>query len=57
MGARPMEALAAASSGQLPTRQVDKAEMRDIVHEMDKDITAIMGDVEHIKESMRHKTT
>ena len=32
MGAHPMETLAAASSGQLPTRQVDKAEMRDIVH-------------------------
>jgi RNA polymerase sigma-70 factor (ECF subfamily) len=31
MGAHPMEALAAASSGQLPTRQLDKAEMRDIV--------------------------
>ena len=31
MGARPMEALATASSGQLPTRQLDKAEMRDIV--------------------------
>ena len=31
MGAHPMETLAAASSGQLPTRQVDKAEMRDIV--------------------------
>ena len=32
MGAHPMETLAMASSGQLPTRQVDKAEMRAIVH-------------------------
>ncbi len=31
MGAHPMEVLAAASSGQLPARQLDKAEMRDIV--------------------------
>jgi RNA polymerase sigma-70 factor, ECF subfamily len=31
MGARPMEALATTSSGQLPTRQLDKAEMREIV--------------------------
>ena len=32
MGAHPLEALATASSGQLPTRQLDNAEMRDILH-------------------------
>jgi RNA polymerase sigma-70 factor (ECF subfamily) len=32
MGAHPMESLATASSSQLPTRQLDKAEMRGIVH-------------------------
>lgn len=31
LGANPVEAMVAASSGQLPTRQLDKAEMRDIV--------------------------
>ena len=31
MGARPLESLAHASSGQMPTRQLDKKEMRDIV--------------------------
>lgn len=31
MGARPMESLAQASSGQMPARQLDKVEMRDIV--------------------------
>ena len=31
MGANPMEAMVQASSGQMPTRQLDKAEMRDIV--------------------------
>ena len=31
MGAHPMETMAQASSGQIPSRQLDKAEMRDIV--------------------------
>lgn len=31
MGAKPLEQLATAASGQMPTRQLDKAEMRDIV--------------------------
>ena len=31
MGARPMEGMLRASSGQLPARQLDKAEMRDVV--------------------------
>lgn len=31
-GARPIESLVEAASGQMPTRQLDKAEMRDIVH-------------------------
>ncbi len=32
-GHRPLEAVATAASGQLPTRQVDKAEMRDMVRQ------------------------
>jgi RNA polymerase sigma-70 factor, ECF subfamily len=31
MGARPLDTMLQASSGQMPTRQLDKAEMRDIV--------------------------
>jgi RNA polymerase sigma-70 factor (ECF subfamily) len=31
MGARPLEGMIQASSGQIPARQLDKAEMRDIV--------------------------
>ena len=31
MGANPLEAMVQASSGQIPARQLDKAEMRDIV--------------------------
>jgi RNA polymerase sigma-70 factor (ECF subfamily) len=31
LGANPMQALALAASGQMPTRQLDKAEMRDII--------------------------
>lgn len=31
LGANPVEAMVAASSGQIPARQLDKAEMRDIV--------------------------
>jgi RNA polymerase sigma-70 factor (ECF subfamily) len=31
MGARPLDKMIQASSGQLPTRQLDKAEMRDVV--------------------------
>ncbi len=31
MGARPLDAILQASSGQMPARQLDKAEMRDIV--------------------------
>jgi len=31
MGARPLDVMVEASSGQMPTRQLDKAEMRDIV--------------------------
>ncbi len=31
MGARPLEVLAQDSSGQMPARQLDKAEIRDIV--------------------------
>lgn len=33
MGARPMEQLATAASGLMPARQLDKAEMRDVVRE------------------------
>jgi RNA polymerase sigma-70 factor (ECF subfamily) len=32
MGARPLDVMVQASSGQMPARQLDKAEMRDIVH-------------------------
>ena len=32
MGARPLDVIVQASSGQMPARQLDKAEMRDIVH-------------------------
>jgi len=32
MGAHPLETLASSSSSQLPTRRLDKAEMRDVVH-------------------------
>jgi len=32
LGASPLEAIVQASSGQMPARQLDKAEMRDIVH-------------------------
>jgi RNA polymerase sigma-70 factor (ECF subfamily) len=31
LGARPMDQLAQASSGAMPTRQIDKAELRDMV--------------------------
>src|SRR5205823_8054696 len=31
LGAHPLDQLAVAASGQMPTRQLDKAEMRDIV--------------------------
>lgn len=31
LGVRPMDAVIQASSGQMPTRQLDKAEMRDVV--------------------------
>ncbi|HYW81007.1 MAG TPA: sigma-70 family RNA polymerase sigma factor, partial [Thermoguttaceae bacterium] len=31
MGARPLDTMAQAASGQMPTRQLDKAEMREIV--------------------------
>ena len=31
MGARPLDKMLQASSGQMPARQLDKAEMRDIV--------------------------
>ena len=32
LGVRPMDRLATAPSGAMPTRQIDKAELRDVVH-------------------------